>query len=210
MTGPATISRRAMLKARHRQLLGAPRILRSAAAQRRAKTVYVNSYGGVWESSWRKAFFDPFTAQTGIEIKTVPGVLFAKLKAEVQTGNYEYDQCNLGDSELRRPSRRGCLSGRQGAAKPLNCRRARCASSASSAIRSAPTSFIVRTGFRMAGRRTGPISGTSKKFPGPRCLFDRSFTCLAFALLADGVPRTSSIRWMSTAPSARWMRSSRT
>ena len=27
-----------------------------------------------------------------------------------------------------------------------------------------------------------------KKFPGPRCLFDRSFTCLAFALLADGVP----------------------
>ena len=27
-----------------------------------------------------------------------------------------------------------------------------------------------------------------KKFPGSRCLFDRSFTCLAFALLADGVP----------------------
>ncbi len=27
-----------------------------------------------------------------------------------------------------------------------------------------------------------------KKFPGPRCMYDRSFTCLAFALLADGVP----------------------
>jgi putative spermidine/putrescine transport system substrate-binding protein len=27
-----------------------------------------------------------------------------------------------------------------------------------------------------------------KKFPGGRCLYDRSFSCLAFALLADGVP----------------------
>ena len=27
-----------------------------------------------------------------------------------------------------------------------------------------------------------------KKFPGARCLFNRSFTSLAFALLADGVP----------------------
>jgi putative spermidine/putrescine transport system substrate-binding protein len=28
-----------------------------------------------------------------------------------------------------------------------------------------------------------------KKFPGPRCLYDRSFTCLAFALLASiGTP----------------------
>jgi putative spermidine/putrescine transport system substrate-binding protein len=27
-----------------------------------------------------------------------------------------------------------------------------------------------------------------KKFPGSRCLYDRSFSCLAFALLADGVP----------------------
>src|SRR5207247_10054959 len=27
-----------------------------------------------------------------------------------------------------------------------------------------------------------------KKFPGSRCFYDRSFSCLAFALLADGVP----------------------
>src|SRR5262249_61634589 len=27
-----------------------------------------------------------------------------------------------------------------------------------------------------------------KKSPGNRCLYNRSFTCLAFALLADGVP----------------------
>ena len=73
------ISRRGMLALGAGSLIGAPAILRSAQAQ--SRTVYVNSYGGVWETSWRKAFFEPFTAQTGIAIKTVPGVSFAKLKA---------------------------------------------------------------------------------------------------------------------------------
>ena len=40
---------------------------------------------GVWETAWRKAFFDPYTAQTGVQIKTVAPVSFAKLKAQVQT-----------------------------------------------------------------------------------------------------------------------------
>jgi putative spermidine/putrescine transport system substrate-binding protein len=47
-------------------VLGAPFIRRTQA---QTKTVFVNSYGGVWETSWRKAFFEPFTAQTGIQIK---------------------------------------------------------------------------------------------------------------------------------------------
>jgi putative spermidine/putrescine transport system substrate-binding protein len=78
-------------------LIAAPFVRTSAQAQ--GKIVYVNSYGGVWETSWKKAFFDPFTAQTGIQIKTVPGVSFAKLKAQVQTGNYQWDVVNLGDVE---------------------------------------------------------------------------------------------------------------
>src|ERR1700745_716459 len=73
------------------------------------KTVYVNSYGGVWETSWKKAFFDPFTAATGIQVKTVPGVVFAKLKAQVQTGNYEFDQVNLGDSEFAQAVHEGLV-----------------------------------------------------------------------------------------------------
>ena len=91
----ARISRRGVLALGAGALLGAPAIIRAARAQ--GRTVYVNSYGGVWESSWRKAFFEPFTAQTGIQIKTVPGVSFAKLKAQVQTRNFEWDVVNLGD-----------------------------------------------------------------------------------------------------------------
>ncbi|MFI4932563.1 MAG: hypothetical protein ACHP83_20145, partial [Burkholderiales bacterium] len=88
------ITRRNMLATASGALIAAPFVRTSAQAQ--GKTVYVNSYGGVWETSWRKAFFDPFTAQTGIAIKTVPGVSFAKLKAQVQTGNYQWDVVNLG------------------------------------------------------------------------------------------------------------------
>ncbi len=95
MNGP--ISRRSMLTLATGSVLGAPAIIRSSQAQ--AKTVYVNSYGGVWEKSWKKAFFDPFTAQTGITVQTVPGVSFAKLKAQVQNHNYEWDLVNLSDSE---------------------------------------------------------------------------------------------------------------
>ena len=96
MTPHNRISRRTMMLG-GASLLGAPLLARSARAQ--ARTVYVNSYGGVWESSWKKAFFDPFTAQIGIAIKTVPGVSFAKLKAQVQTRNFEWDLVNLGDVE---------------------------------------------------------------------------------------------------------------
>ena len=101
------ISRRGMLALGAGSLIGAPAILRSAQAQ--SRTVYVNSYGGVWETSWRKAFFEPFTAQTGIAIKTVPGVSFAKLKAQVQTRNYEWDVVNIGDSEYQQAMAEGLL-----------------------------------------------------------------------------------------------------
>ena len=79
---PQRMSRRSMLALGAGATFAAP-FVRGAHAQQRV--VYVNSYGGVWESSWKKAFFDPFTAQTGIQIKTVPGVSFAKLKGQVQT-----------------------------------------------------------------------------------------------------------------------------
>src|SRR5260370_29720773 len=32
-------------------------------APAQSRIVYVNSYGGVWETSWRKAFFEPFRSE---------------------------------------------------------------------------------------------------------------------------------------------------
>ena len=89
-------SRRTLMKSAAGSLLGTSLM---ATARAQARTVYVNCYGGVWESSWKKAFFDPFTAQTRIAVKTVPGVSFAKLKSQVQSRNFEWDVINLGDVE---------------------------------------------------------------------------------------------------------------
>src|SRR5205807_10459051 len=99
-------SRRSVLALAAGSALGAP-FVRTASAQTR--TVYVNSYGGVWETSWKKAFFDPFSAQTKIQVKTVPGVSFAKLKAQVQTRNFDWDVVNLGDVEYAQAVNEGLL-----------------------------------------------------------------------------------------------------
>src|ERR1700730_13680143 len=99
-------SRRTVLALAAGSALGAPFIRR---AQAQARTVYVNSYGGVWETSWKKAFFDPFTAQTKIQVKTVPGVSFAKLKAQVQTRNSKCDGVNMGKSKYQQATVGGLL-----------------------------------------------------------------------------------------------------
>ena len=189
MTGRVRISRRTILRAGATGLFAAPAVWRSAALAE-GKTLYVNSYGGVWETSWRKAFFDPFTAASGIVIKTVPGVSFAKLKAEVQTGNYQYDESNLGDSEYAQAVHDGLLD-------PVDRVAAKTAQLPPKLVRefgivsySLGTNIVYRKDkFPNGGPQNWADFWNVKKFPGPRCLFDRSFTCLAFALLADGVPR---------------------
>src|SRR6202166_4614127 len=181
------ITRRATLGLGAGALLGAPFV---HAARAQSKTVYVNSYGGVWESSWKKAFFDPFTAQTGIAIKTVPGVSFAKLKAQVQTGNYQWDVINLGDVEYGQAVLEGLLEKVDKAAArtdqlPAGMVRDYCITSYSLG-----TNLVYRKDkFPNGGPQSWADFWNVKKFPGARCLFERSFTCLAFALLADGVPK---------------------
>jgi len=187
MTKP-TMSRRTALMLGAGSMLGAPVVIGAARAQ--GKTVFVNSYGGVWETSWRKAFFDPFTAQTGIEIKTVPGVMFAKLKAEVQTGNYEYDQSNLGDTEFAQAMHEGLLERVDKVAAKAEQLPPQLIREFSIVSYSLGTNIVYRRDkFPNGGPQSWADFWDVKKFPGPRCLFDRSFTCLAFALLADGVPR---------------------
>src|SRR5262245_30898002 len=91
------LSRRSVLALGAGSALVSAPFVRTSRAQ--SRTVYMNSYGGVWETSWKKAFYDPFTAQTGIQIKSVPGVSSAKLKAQVQSRNFDWNVINLGDVE---------------------------------------------------------------------------------------------------------------
>ncbi len=75
----------------------------SGVAQRRAQgtpaaaplkgsgQVIVCTWGGVFTTAQRKAFFDPFTAATGIKVVTTGVPDAAKLKVMEETGNVEWD-----------------------------------------------------------------------------------------------------------------------
>src|SRR5215813_9893353 len=179
------ISRREILTLGTGCLVAAPFVIRPARAQ--ARTVYVNSYGGVWESSLKKAFFDPFTAQTGIAVKTVPGVSFAKLKAQVQTGNYQWDVVNLGDVEYGQAVLENLLEKVDKVAAKTDQLPPNIVREYAITSYSLGTNIVYRKDkFPNGGPQSWADFWNVKKFPGPRCLFDRSFTCLAFALLADG------------------------
>ncbi|TPM49201.1 ABC transporter substrate-binding protein [Mesorhizobium sp. B2-3-2] len=73
--------------------LAAPSLLttRSRAAE---SLVYIG-YGGSTQDVINKVFIESFTKETGIEIISNPGADLAKLKAQVQTGNIEWDLVNL-------------------------------------------------------------------------------------------------------------------
>src|SRR5262245_38028192 len=180
------MSRRRVLALGAGAALAAP-LVRTAQAQTR--TVYVNSYGGVWETSWKKAFFDPFTAQTKIQVKTVPGVSFAKLKAQVQTRNFDWDVVNLGDVEYAQAVLEGLLEKVDKVAAKVDQLPPQIVREYGITSYALGTNIVYRKDkFQNGGPQSWADFWDVKKFPGPRCMYDRSYSCLAFALLADGVP----------------------
>lgn len=150
--------------------------------------MYVNSYGGVLEASWHKAFWAPFTAATGVAVKGVAPVSFAKLKAEVQSRNFEWDLTCLGDSEFAQGVHEGLLERVDASIVPTNQLPAGMVTEFGVKSYTLGTNLVYRKDkFPNGGPRSWADFWDVNKFPGERCLFDRSFTCLAFALLADGV-----------------------
>src|SRR5438552_12097186 len=71
------------------------------------RTLYVNSWGGSFTAAQEAAYFKPFTASTGIQIRTVTPVSYAKIKAQVQSGRYEFDLTSINSMQWLRASRGG-------------------------------------------------------------------------------------------------------
>src|SRR5689334_9232427 len=63
-----------------------------------SRTIYVNTWGGSWTAAEEAAYFKPFTEATGIAVRTVAPVSFAKLKAQVTSGNFEYDVTEINQT----------------------------------------------------------------------------------------------------------------
>lgn len=158
-----------------------------APARAEADVLYVNTWGGPWEEAARAFLFDPFTKATGVEIRTIAPVSYAKLAAQVRTGVYEFDVTTLGVAELGRANLANLIEkadARLDGGEPwpgaivMN-------GIASHAFANAIAWRKDR--FPNGGPRSWTEFWDTQRFPGARSLQNYPARVLAFALLADGV-----------------------
>jgi putative spermidine/putrescine transport system substrate-binding protein len=156
------------------------------------RTLYVNTWGGSYTAAQDAAYFRPFTAATGIQIKTVTPVSYARIKAQVQSGNYEFDLTSINSMLVLRASRAGLVDPidwtifKKGTLPDDGI----VADGNGVAFAILGTNLCYRTDkFPHGGPKSWADFWDVQKFPGPRslCLSDSPRTCI-FALLADGVP----------------------
>src|SRR5215469_1710827 len=86
-----------------------PFVMRHAHAA--GKEVVVCSWGGTYQKALRKAYFDPFEKETGIKVIDASAPEVAKVKAQVDSRNPEWDVMSGaegGKGDARVPAAR-CL-----------------------------------------------------------------------------------------------------
>lgn len=162
----------------------APFVIARAKA---AGPLTVNTWGGAWTAAETEAFFKPFTAKTGIEIKTATPVSYAKLKAQVDSRNFEWDVSNANATEIKRANGEGLIEPLDWSVLDRNNLKVPVYENGVGSIALA-TLILYRTDkFPNGGPQNWADFWNVDKFPGKRSLYDRSFTALSFGLLADGV-----------------------
>jgi putative spermidine/putrescine transport system substrate-binding protein len=89
-------------------LLATPALLVSKRAAAAQSLVYV-SYGGATQDAEVEAFLKPFESDTGVKVISANGPDIAKLKAQVMTGNAEFDVIDFIGSQAIAADRAGVL-----------------------------------------------------------------------------------------------------
>lgn len=151
--------------------------------------LYINTWGGPWEEAAREHLFEPFSKETGIEIKTVSPVSFAKLSAQVKTGSYEFDLTTLGDADVVRANQAGILEDASKGA--LDTSKLWDGAVFENGVGSHAFATLIsyrKDKFPKGGPQSWADFFDNKRFPGTRCLQRHAGRVLAIALLADGVP----------------------
>jgi putative spermidine/putrescine transport system substrate-binding protein len=158
-----------------------------------AETLVVCSWGGAYSDAQRAALFKPFEEKTGIKIIDVAPTSTAKIKAMVTTGNIEWDVADVSAAYVILLQKQGLLEkiDYSGFDKKLF----------DEAVEGTFIPYAVGHSFysTIMAYRTDVFSKERprnwkdfwdvKRFPGPRCLMNGTFSgSLEFALMADGVP----------------------
>lgn len=186
----SSATRRNFLKSSAAMAAGAamaPYVIRPAWAK--GETLYINTWGGVWTRSATEAFIAPFSKETGVEVKTLSPVSFAKLKAQVRTGNYEWDVTTQGVPDCARAIRENLL---EPVAKSVDPSKLSPGAINYNGIKSHALATALsyrKDKFPNGGPQSWADFWDVDKFPGNRAMYNNAQRVLPAALLADGVPR---------------------
>lgn len=153
--------------------------------------VAVSSWGGSWTEAEQEHIGDPFTRDTGIEVEykvtgespTSPALL------QAQSGNVQLDVINSENAELLRSE--GLLAKWPPEIMRLLEETARPGSYKDDLIAFGNTANVIVCNPAVMERcpTTAEEFWDVEGFPGRRAIMDQAEAALAFALLADGVPK---------------------
>jgi putative spermidine/putrescine transport system substrate-binding protein len=153
------------------------------------RTLYVNTWGGSWTAAEEDAFFKPFTAATGIRVKTVAPVSYAKLKAQVQSGSYEWDVTAIAAGDWLRAELEGYVEPIDWTIVKKEMLPPNAVFANGIAYCALGTNLCYRSDkFPNGGPKSWADFWNVEKFPGTRSLLNNGPRAIAYALLADGVP----------------------
>lgn len=168
-------------------LVAAPAYIRPGWA--RGQRIVICNFGGDEGTAKRRAFYDPFTKATGIEVVSAAGVDLAKMKIQVERKDVEWDLVDMNDAWVPAATRMGLLE----RIDETIVNRENCIPQAKNDYavgRSVYASGIAFPTDRLGGKvaRTWPEFWNVKAIPGRRALRNRITDTLEIALMGDGVP----------------------
>lgn len=159
-----------------------------AIAQSKPDKLTIACSGGVLEEAYRKAYFGPYAAASGIAVERVPNP-YAKLKAMVEANSVEWDVCQMQATQA-------AIFAKEGLLEPLDYSMI---DKSDLLPNVAYDNFIANCVAASVAswntRRVPAGKGLTKwadlwdlnRFSGQRALWKRSFQTFELALLADGV-----------------------
>ena len=188
MSGRKVPSRRHFLVGASSLALAAPFVV-SSEVRAQNRTLYVNTWGGSWEEADKLAYFQPFTQETGIQIRPVSPVSYAKLKAQVRAGSYDFDVTTAGRAETLMAEAEDLLDPIDWKIVQKEKLWADCAYGQGIGNVTLATPLVYRKDkFPNGGPKSWADFWDVKKFPGKRGMYKAATRTLGYALLADGVP----------------------
>ncbi len=151
--------------------------------------LYINTWGGSWTDAQKAAYFERMKQALGIKCIPVTPVSFAKLKAQVECGVYDWDITSLGAVDYWLAVHEKLLEPVERRVKdPAAIKQGRVLDYSADDVRIASLLTYRKDKFPNGGPKSWADFWDVKRFPGPRSLHNQPWTCMGFALLADGVP----------------------